>query len=103
MQGGSITILNITYTAMAQWFAQKENHKFKAVYESSLIYKNVFFKFINSYLAVFYTAFIKQNYGLGDIFFLMMPVLIVKQFNYILLSVVIPQIVYKHKESQYFK
>jgi hypothetical protein len=59
--GLGITILNLIYTLVAQWFAQLENHKFKGAYESSLIYKNVLFKLINSYLSIFYFMFNKDK------------------------------------------
>jgi anoctamin-8 len=47
-------------------------------HENSLIYKNVFFKFINSYMPIIYMAFFKNGTDLKDIFYLMLPVLIVK-------------------------
>ena len=103
MNGASITILNIIYTNIAQWFVNKENHKYAKSYETSLIYKNVLFKFINSYLAIIYNAFFNPSTSLEELFYLLLPVLIIKQANYIFLSVLIPQMFYKHQESKYFK
>ena len=45
------------YTKVAKYYADQENHKYEAEYERSLIYKNVVFKFINSYLPIFYFMF----------------------------------------------
>jgi hypothetical protein len=43
-----------------------------------MIYKNAAFKFLNSYLSIFYAAFIKSGSDLQSIFNLMFPVLIGK-------------------------
>jgi Calcium-activated chloride channel len=97
-----ITILNLIYTFIAKWFVQLENHKYRGAYEDSLIYKNVLFKLINSYLSIFYFMF-KSDKSLKDLFYLMLPVLIVKQVNYMLLSVFVPQALYQREENKYFR
>lgn len=74
----AITALNISYTLIARWFVEKENHKYEKSYESSMIYKNAAFKFLNSYLPIIYAAFYKTDSTLQSIFSLMLPVLIVK-------------------------
>lgn len=78
LQGICVSVLNIIYTALVHYFVEKENHKFEEHYESSLIYKNVLFKFINSYIAVFYTAFIKLDSTYEEIFYILVPVLVIK-------------------------
>lgn len=65
------------YSKFARYFAKKENHKFDRDYESSLIYKNIMFKFINSYLAIAYTAYFSPQSNLKDVFNLLWPILIV--------------------------
>ncbi|CAD8164622.1 unnamed protein product [Paramecium octaurelia] len=103
LQGICVSVLNIIYTALVHYFVEKENHKFEEHYESSLIYKNVLFKFINSYIAVFYTAFIKLDSTYEEIFYILVPVLVIKQLSYLIAIMMIPQIIYKYKESSYFK
>lgn len=78
IQGLCIAILNITYSALVNFFVEKENHKFEENYEFSLIYKNVLFKFMNSYLTVFYTAYFKYTSTYEELFYLLLPVLIIK-------------------------
>jgi hypothetical protein len=68
----------------------RENHKFAKAYETSLIYKNAVFKFVNSYLAIIYNAFFNSNASLEELFYLLLPVLVIKQANYIFLSVLLP-------------
>jgi len=90
MQGVAITILNMLYTMIADWFVKIENHKYENAFETSIIYKNAAFKFLNSYLPIVYAAFYQTTSTLEDIFYLMLPVLIVKQINYMLLEVFLP-------------
>lgn len=68
---------------MAKYFADFENHKFETDYESSMIYKNSAFKFLNSYLSIFYAAFYKDVSTLSSLFLLLLPVLVQKQFTYL--------------------
>jgi uncharacterized membrane protein YqjE len=90
LQGVAITILNMVYTTIALKFVEIENHKYEKSYETSMVYKNAAFKFLNSYLPIVYAAFYKTTSTLQDIFSLMLPVLIVKQINYMLLEVLLP-------------
>lgn len=79
VNGIVITLLNFLYTYIARWFVKKENHKFQKEFENSLIMKSFAFRFLNSYLAVFWTAFIQKNSDFQDLFDLLWPILIYKQ------------------------
>lgn len=78
MQGLCIAILNLIYSTLVNWFVEKENHKYEQHYESSLIYKNVLFKFINSYISVVFTGYIKSDSSYEELFYLLLPVLVIK-------------------------
>ena len=77
--GASITIINILYTNIARWFVNFENHKYTDTYEYSLIMKSFAFKFLNSFLAIFYFIFTSHDANLlQSIFETVLPVLFYK-------------------------
>jgi len=58
----NIQILNDLYLRMAVWFTNWENHRTDTEYEDSLIAKVCVFQSINSYMVLFYVAFVKGKY-----------------------------------------
>lgn len=58
INGVSISILNFIYQHLAIYFMKLENHKYTDSYEKSFIFKLFAFKFINTNISLFYTAFI---------------------------------------------
>ncbi|DAZ96612.1 TPA: hypothetical protein N0F65_000178 [Lagenidium giganteum] len=56
-----IMVMNTIYSGMAEKLNNYENHRTDTEYEDHLIGKTFLFQFVNSYAALFYTAFIKPN------------------------------------------
>ncbi|CAD8095052.1 unnamed protein product [Paramecium sonneborni] len=103
LQAISIQILNILFHYFSKWYADQENHKFELSYEKSLIYKNVFFRFINSYMPLVYIIVTGQDYGLEDIFYFLIPLVLVKKAYYILIDFLIPALFIRAKIRIYFQ
>ncbi|CAD8128142.1 unnamed protein product [Paramecium sonneborni] len=102
IQGVGIFILNLVYNQIVLFFAQYENHKYLEDYEQSIIYKNSAFTLLNSYLCIFYAAFVNDKSFL-DLFIQLVPVLITKQVQFAALKVLLPRLKYDYYEKQYFK
>lgn len=52
-----IMIFDFIYSKLALYFVNLENHKYEDSYERSYVYKLFIFKFINTNISIFYTAF----------------------------------------------
>ncbi|EGR31635.1 transmembrane protein, putative [Ichthyophthirius multifiliis] len=110
------------------FFVKQENHKYEEQYERSLIYKLVVFKFVNSYFSLFYVSFIEINNTFSDIFYMLLPIMLIKQviiyiyiyiyiyifiyhyiyilfikINYMILSFWFPKYILKYRERKYFR
>lgn len=57
INGVVIAIIDFLYSTIATYFVSIENHKYYDSYEKSYVYKMFIFKFINTNLSLFYTAF----------------------------------------------
>jgi hypothetical protein len=55
-----ITFMNVVYKKVATILNNFENHRTDTAYEDALIGKVFLFQFVNSYISLFYIAFIKQ-------------------------------------------
>eukprot|EP01119_Soliformovum_irregulare_P021006 TRINITY_DN688_c0_g1_i1.p1 TRINITY_DN688_c0_g1~~TRINITY_DN688_c0_g1_i1.p1 ORF type:complete len:694 (+),score=219.85 TRINITY_DN688_c0_g1_i1:123-2204(+) len=60
----TILILNAIYSKIASFLTEWENHRTESEWERSFIIKSFLFQFTNSYISLFYTAFIKEHYDL---------------------------------------
>ncbi|EGR27499.1 transmembrane protein 16k, putative [Ichthyophthirius multifiliis] len=103
LQGVGIQVLNYIYVFVAKLFVEYENHKYDEQYERSIIYKIMAFKFINSYFSLYYVAFVDKKSTFETLFQMLLPIMLVKQFNYMILSVWIPKYIQNSKEKKYFK
>jgi hypothetical protein len=56
-----ITIMNKIYAKVAGVFNDMENYRTETQYNDALILKTVAFQFVNSYITLFYIAFVKSN------------------------------------------
>lgn len=56
-----IVVMNKLYSYLAVALNNWENHRTKTAYEDALIMKTFLFQFVNSYIALFYIAFIKAG------------------------------------------
>eukprot|EP00092_Neocalanus_flemingeri_P018086 GFUD01019574.1.p1 GENE.GFUD01019574.1~~GFUD01019574.1.p1 ORF type:complete len:732 (-),score=148.33 GFUD01019574.1:22-2217(-) len=56
-----IPIFDGFYNKVAIWLNDQENYKIDVRYENHLIFKKSMFQFVNSFLALFYTAFYLQD------------------------------------------
>lgn len=54
-----IQVFNIIYKHLAIRFTEAENHKTQTQYENSLVFKIFMFQFTNSFVSLYYTAFVK--------------------------------------------
>jgi len=54
-----IQVFNIVYKHLAIRFTEAENHKTQTQYENSLVLKIFMFQFTNSFVSLYYTAFVK--------------------------------------------
>mmetsp|Transcript_78992 Transcript_78992/g.157038 ORF Transcript_78992/g.157038 Transcript_78992/m.157038 type:complete len:593 (-) Transcript_78992:220-1998(-) len=61
MNGLFISLSNIVYARVAQWLNEWENHRTQTDFDDALIVKTMIFQFINSYVALYYIAFIKAS------------------------------------------
>ncbi|CAK78542.1 unnamed protein product (macronuclear) [Paramecium tetraurelia] len=102
LQAIAIQVLNILFHYFSKWYADVENHKFELSYEKSLIYKNVFFRFINSYMPLMYIIVTSNDYNLEDIFYFLIPLVLVKKAYYILIDFLIPALIIRAKIKIYF-
>lgn len=71
-----ITIINFIYQYLAGIFVRLENHKYYDSYEKSYVFKLFVFKFINTNISLFYTAFIDQNFE--SLYFVLVGMIIQK-------------------------
>eukprot|EP00002_Diphylleia_rotans_P015054 TRINITY_DN2915_c0_g1_i1.p1 TRINITY_DN2915_c0_g1~~TRINITY_DN2915_c0_g1_i1.p1 ORF type:complete len:880 (-),score=169.88 TRINITY_DN2915_c0_g1_i1:2382-5021(-) len=61
-----IVILNAVYRRVAWYLNNMENYRTVSEYENNLIAKTFIFQFVNSYISLFYIAFIKETGNIGD-------------------------------------
>ncbi len=57
-----INIINAIYCYTSTLFMRWENHKYHDSYETSFVFKLFIFKFINTNISIFYTAFRIGNF-----------------------------------------
>ncbi len=74
--GMAISIINKTYQLLVIVFLKLENHKYSDTYEKSFIFKLFLFKFVNTNLSLFYTAFNNQNFD--QLYYLLVGLIIQK-------------------------
>lgn len=58
----ALNILDTLYNKLAVFLTQKENHKYHAEYENSLVLKLVLFQFLNMNMAYLFVAFVRRDY-----------------------------------------
>ena len=64
-----ITVMNMVYAKLAAWLNDLENHRTDTEHEDALIVKTFLFQFANSYIVLFYIAFIQGlNFSLYGAF-----------------------------------
>ena len=88
INGISITVMNFLYNFLAEWFVDMENHKYTDEYESSLVIKSFTFKFLNSNIGLFYTAFVEKD--ITGLFYLLLGIHIVKAGNAFAINFIMP-------------
>jgi len=59
-----ILILNTVYSKIASFLTEWENHRTESDWERSFIIKSFLFQFVNSYISLIYTAFVKGRFSL---------------------------------------
>jgi len=60
----TIMLFSMGYRTVAKKLTDWENHRTESEYENNLIIKNFIFQFVNSYISLFYIAFLKENVDL---------------------------------------
>lgn len=61
LNGLFIALSNMLYAKVARRLNDYENHRTQTSFDNALIVKTMFFQFVNSYVALYYIAFIKAN------------------------------------------
>ena len=61
LNGLFISVTNMLYARLAEHLTEWENHRTQSDFDDALIVKTMFFQFINSYMALYYIAFVKAN------------------------------------------
>jgi len=56
-----VEIMNNVFTSLAKWLTERENHRAYSEFANHLLAKTVVFKFINSYISLYYIAFMKEH------------------------------------------
>ena len=87
INGIIIAVLNFLYQKIAHYFVNKENHKYTESFERSLIIKEFFTLFFNSYLGIYYLIFV-QNIELYKLSYSLVSILITKQATSICTQVI---------------
>ncbi len=97
--GASITLLNHLYNTMAKKFTDLENHRTDSEYEKALIFKTFLFQFVNSNIAIAYTAFFNRDYLSTNL--QVSSVIISKQAIDIVTSSIIPMVANSFRRVKY--
>lgn len=84
INGVVIAIIDFLYSTIATYFVNIENHKYHDSYEKSYVYKIFIFKFINTNLSLFYTAFSEQDFN--QLYYLILGMAITKSVQIFLLK-----------------
>jgi len=61
INGAFIVIFNQLYNRLAIWLTNWENHRTETDWENALIVKKFSFQFVNSYISLYYIAFVKEH------------------------------------------
>jgi len=64
MNAITIMVFNMIYRKVAIYLTKWENHRTEENFENSFIVKNFMFQFVNSYISLFYIAFVKGRFNL---------------------------------------
>ena len=56
-----VLIMNLKYLQLAHFLTEWENHRTQEQFEKHVVAKLVLFEFVNTFLALFYIAFILQD------------------------------------------
>lgn len=59
---GCLSVLDMVYGIIATRLTDLENHKYKSLYENSLVLKLVLFQFLSMNMAYLYVAFVRRDY-----------------------------------------
>lgn len=84
INGVVIAVIDFLYSSIATYFVNIENHKYHDSYEKSYVYKIFIFKFINTNLSLFYTAFNEQDFN--QLYYLILGMAITKSVQIFLLK-----------------
>lgn len=96
----AISIINKTYQLLVIVFLKLENHKYSDTYEKSFIFKLFFFKFVNTNLSLFYTAFNNQNFD--ELYYLLVGLIIQKGFEMIFFKTIYNYMMFACFRRRYF-
>eukprot|EP01099_Mayorella_cantabrigiensis_P005151 TRINITY_DN402_c0_g1_i8.p1 TRINITY_DN402_c0_g1~~TRINITY_DN402_c0_g1_i8.p1 ORF type:complete len:431 (+),score=85.81 TRINITY_DN402_c0_g1_i8:497-1789(+) len=61
INGVFIVIFNQLYNNLAIWLTNWENHRTETAWENALVVKKFSFQFVNSYISLYYIAFVKDH------------------------------------------
>lgn len=84
LNGVIIAVIDKIYSIIATYFVNFENHKYKDSYEKSYVYKIFIFKFVNTNLSLFYTAFNDRDFS--SLYYLILGMAMTKAVQIFLLK-----------------
>ena len=96
-----LSIISYIYDFVANYFAEKENHKFQDVYEKTLIVKIFSFRLIADLTSVLYSSLVQKN--IQNLKVLLYTNLIIKYICEIGVRVCLPFVKQWFLQKQYFK
>jgi Calcium-activated chloride channel len=101
LNGIIIAIIDKIYSWIATYFVKFENHKYKDSYEKSYVYKLFIFKFVNTNLSLFYTAFNDRDFN--SLYYLILGMAITKSIQIFLLKNAKKYITFRVSKWWYFR
>lgn len=84
-----IEIFDLIYSYVATYYVNLENHKFLDSYEKSYVFKMFIFKFINTNISIFYTAFLsgkEDKNRFVELYYMLLGMAATKSITIILLK-----------------
>ena len=56
-----VLVMNMKYLHLAHYLSERENHRTQEQFERHVVIKLILFEFVNTFLALFYIAFVLQD------------------------------------------
>lgn len=101
-----IEIFDFIYSYAATYYVNLENHKFLDSFEKSYVFKMFIFKFINTNISIFYTAFISERQDrnrFDNLYYMLLGMAATKSIKIFFLKNVRKVVTFWLKKKWYFR